>query len=231
MADGILKRFRDIMSSNINALLDKAEDPEKMIDQYMRDIESDLGKVKAETAAVMAEETRNRRELNENTEQIAKMENYAKKALAGGNEADARKFVEKKQSLERTRVDLEKSLEIASQNADQMKQMHDKLIKDISSLESRKAEIKAKMNVAKAQEKVNQVGGSVKGVKGSMSAFDRMEDKANRMLDEANAMAELNRNADVEDMDALAAKYDDSDNAESESVDNELEKLKQELGL
>ena len=64
-----------------------------------------------------------------------------------------------------------------------------------------------------------------------MSAFDRMEDKANRMLDEANAMAELNRNADVEDMDALAAKYDDSDNAESESVDNELEKLKQELGL
>ena len=48
---GILTRFKDIMSANINALLDKCEDPEKMIDQYMRNLESDLGKVKAETAA------------------------------------------------------------------------------------------------------------------------------------------------------------------------------------
>ena len=48
---GILTRFKDIMSANINALLDKCEDPEKMIDQYMRNLESDLGKVKAETAS------------------------------------------------------------------------------------------------------------------------------------------------------------------------------------
>ena len=54
---GILTRFKDIMSANIKALLDKCEDPEKMIDQYMRNLESDLGKVKAETASVMAEET------------------------------------------------------------------------------------------------------------------------------------------------------------------------------
>ena len=44
---GIITRFKDIMSSNINALLDKAEDPSKMIDQYLRNLESDLGKVKA----------------------------------------------------------------------------------------------------------------------------------------------------------------------------------------
>ena len=66
---GILTRFKDIMSANINALLDKCEDPEKMIDQYMRNLESDLGKVKAETASVMAEETRAKRELDECTEQ------------------------------------------------------------------------------------------------------------------------------------------------------------------
>ena len=41
---GILSRFKDIMSSNINALLDKVEDPMKMIDQYLRNLESDLGK-------------------------------------------------------------------------------------------------------------------------------------------------------------------------------------------
>ena len=55
---GILKRFKDIMSSNINALLDKAEDPEKMIDQYLRDLQEDLRKVKSETATVIAEEQR-----------------------------------------------------------------------------------------------------------------------------------------------------------------------------
>lgn len=43
----ILTRFKDIMASNINALLDKAEDPEKMIDQYLRNLNRDLGNVKA----------------------------------------------------------------------------------------------------------------------------------------------------------------------------------------
>ena len=62
---GILTRFKDIMSANINSILDKAEDPEKMIDQYLRNLESDLGSVKAETAAVMAEEKSAKRKLDE----------------------------------------------------------------------------------------------------------------------------------------------------------------------
>ena len=103
---GILTRFKDIMSANINALLDKCEDPEKMIDQYMRNLESDLGKVKAETASVMAEETRAKRELDECTEQINKMQAYAEKALKAGNESDARSFLEKKQQLATTQAAL-----------------------------------------------------------------------------------------------------------------------------
>ena len=55
---GIISRFKDIMASNINALLDKAEDPEKMIDQTMRNLNKDLAKVREETAAVMADEQR-----------------------------------------------------------------------------------------------------------------------------------------------------------------------------
>ena len=62
---GIISRFKDIMSANINALLDKAEDPEKMIDQYLRNLESDLAKVKQETASVMAEEAKAKRQLDE----------------------------------------------------------------------------------------------------------------------------------------------------------------------
>ena len=187
---GILTRFKDIMSANINALLDKCEDPEKMIDQYMRNLESDLGKVKAETASVMAEETRAKRELDECTEQVNKMQSYAEKALTAGNEADARKFLEKKQQLVSTQTALQQSYEAAAANAAKMRQMHDKLVKDIESLESRKAAIKAKVATAKAQERLNSIGSSVTGANNSMAAFSKMEAKANKMLDEANAMAE-----------------------------------------
>ena len=78
---GIITRFKDIMAANINALLDKCEDPEKMIDQYLRNLESDLGKVKAETASVMADEKRAKRELDECNAEITKFQNYAVKAV------------------------------------------------------------------------------------------------------------------------------------------------------
>ena len=107
---GILTRFKDIMSANINALLDKCEDPEKMIDQYMRNLESDLGKVKAETASVMAEETRAKRELDECTEQINKMQSYAEKALRAGNEADARSSLKRSSSLQQLRLHLHRHI-------------------------------------------------------------------------------------------------------------------------
>lgn len=62
---GIITRFKDIMAANINALLDKCEDPEKMIDQYLRNLEQDFSKVKAETAAIMAEEKSAKRKLED----------------------------------------------------------------------------------------------------------------------------------------------------------------------
>ena len=96
----IIGRFKDIMSANINALLDKAENPEKMADQYLRNMNSDLAKVKAETAAVMAEEQRAKREYHECQADMEKMESYAMKALHAGNESDARKFLERKTPLE-----------------------------------------------------------------------------------------------------------------------------------
>ena len=96
---GILERFKTIMASNINAVLDKMEDPEKMIDQYLRDMEKDLGSVKAETVAVMAQESAAKRKVSECEDEIKKMESYAKKALQAGNEADARMFLEKKESI------------------------------------------------------------------------------------------------------------------------------------
>ncbi len=227
---GIISRFKDIMSANINALLDKAEDPEKMIDQYLRDMESDLGKVKAETAAVMAEETRCKRQLDECTAEMAKYQQYAEKAVVSGNDEDAKQFLAKKSQLATQQASLQQSYEVSSANAAKMRQMHDKLCKDISDLNSRKDSIKAKVAAAKTQEKMNKLGASVAGVKGSMSAFDRMEAKADSMLDKANAMSELNSSAEDSSVENLAAKYD-SASVESPAVDDELAALKAQMGL
>lgn len=224
---GIISRFRDIMSANINALLDKAEDPAKMIDQYLRDLESDFGKVKAETASVMAEETRCKRALTECNEEIEKMQKYAEKAVMAGNDSDARQFLSKKAQLTEKQAGLQQAYDLAAANASKMKEMHDKLVNDIAELNARKDAIKAKMAVAKTQEKMNKMGASIDGAAETLSAFDRMEAKANKMLDEANAMAELNSGAS-NDIDSLASKYDEP---AATAVDDELAALKAKMGL
>lgn len=228
---GILSRFKDIMSSNINALLDKVEDPMKMIDQYLRNLESDLGKVKAETAAVMAEETKSKRELDECIASINKMQTYAEKALLSGNEADARTFLSKKGELNNKLISLQQTYDMAKENSTKMREMHDKLIKDISQLNTRRDELKAKMAVANTQEKLNKVGSSVNGAIGNMSKFDEMEAKINKKLDTANAMAELNNSQKEENIDDLIAKYDNETKNTSSEIDDELSELKSKLGL
>ncbi|MBP2239495.1 phage shock protein A [Cytobacillus eiseniae] len=221
----IITRFKDIMSSNIHALLDKAENPEKMIDQYLRNLNRDLGKVKSETASVMAEEQRTKRELNACQDDMEKMERYAIKALEAGNEGDARKFLEKKAVLTNNLANLESSYQLASTNSLQMKQMHDKLVADIGELESRRNMLKAKWSVAKTQERMNKLGATGVNSGQSISAFGRMEDKVNRALDEANAMAELNAEP-KDEIAELTTKYDEPSN---NNIDRELEALKDRL--
>ena len=84
---GFLDRFTSIVKANINELLDKAEDPEKMVDQYLREMTESLAEVREATAGVMAEEKRCKKLLDENREETEKYEELARKALAAGNEA------------------------------------------------------------------------------------------------------------------------------------------------
>lgn len=225
---GILTRFKDIMSANINALLDKAEDPEKMIDQTMRNLTSDLGKVKTETAAVMADEQRCKRELEECNAEIEKMQKYAEKALLAGNEADATKFLTEKNQLVAKQASLQQTYDVAAANAMKMRQMHDKLVNDINELNTRRDAIKAKIKVAKTQDRINKLTSSVSDSSASIAAFERMEAKANSMLDQANAMTELNASIAESGVDSLASKYDATPDA---AVQDELEALKAKMGL
>lgn len=222
----ILSRFNDIIKANINDLLDKFEDPEKMIDQYLRDMAEDLAEVKKETAQVMAEETRTKRQVDENVAEVEKYLTLAQKALKAGNENDARVFLTKKQELETIGTSLHTAYAAAHENAMKMRQLHDKLTNDINELKSRRAAILAKVSIAKTQEKVNKFSGSSQDSEDAISAFKRMEEKADNMLDVANSMSDLNSKP-VDEAAALEEKYSGS----SASVEDELAALKSQMGL
>lgn len=226
---GIMTRFKDIMAANVNALLDKAEDPEKMIDQYLRNLESDFAKVKAETASIMAEEKSAERKLRECDEEIARMGDYAKKAVAAGNDNDARQFLAKKSELTQKREVLAKNYELAQANSEKMRQMHDKLEADIAEMKSKRDMLKAKAKMAQTQRKINEMGAGLESAGNNAAAFDRMEEKVNRMLDEADAIGELNKSASGNDIDDLASKYDTA--GAGSDVDDELAALKAEMGM
>lgn len=224
---GILDRFGDIIKANINAVIDRMEDPEKMIDQYLRDMMEDLAEVKNSTAGVMAEETRTKRLVDQNEAEVKKYEELAKRALTAGEDADAKVFISKKQELEAIGAGLVTAYATAHENAVKMRQMHDKLVKDIGVLRGRREMIKAKVSVAKTQETINKASASAEGSQSAMDAFGRMEDKANRMLDQANAKAELNMGP-IDEAKELEEKYAGGGSA---SVDAELEEMKKNLGL
>ena len=225
---GILDRFTSIIKANINDLLDKAEDPAKMVDQYMRELTESLAEVREATAGVMAEETRCKRLMDENAGEIAKYDGLARKALQSGSEEDARQFLAKKQQLEAKNEGLSTAYEAAKANADKMRQMHDKLVSDIEELNARKAAIKAKAAVAKTQSKVNEMTSAGDRAEGARSAFDRMEAKADEMLDRANAVAELSEKP-ADPTEDLAKKYAEA--GATAAVDDDLARLKKEMGL
>lgn len=227
---GILARFKEIMAANINALLDRAEDPEKMIDQYLRNLENDLASVKAETASVMADEKAAKRKLDECNEEIAKMTSFATKAVEAGNDEDARQFLAKRVELTERAETLTKNYELCAQNAAKMREMHAKLESDITTLKSKRDTLKAKAKVAETQKRINELSSAADKAGANIAAFNKMEERINKMVDEAEAMEELNEVHANSDISSLEKKYKGSA-ADSATVDDELAALKASLGM
>lgn len=223
---GILSRFKTIMEANINALLDKAEDPVKMADQLARDLEKDLGEVKAETVSIMAEEKRAKRAYDEGVAEVEKLQRYAEKAVLAGNDADAKVFLSEKAAKAANLESLKGAWDLAAANAAKMREMHEKLTEQLKQVEDRKAAIRAKAAMVKSQQKANEIKSDLGG--SSLAAFDALEEKLNRKLDEAEAAAELNTKKD--DMADLMAKYDDTAAVQDSGVEDELAALKAKLG-
>ncbi|WP_106769299.1 PspA/IM30 family protein [Paenibacillus faecalis] len=222
---GILSRFKDIMESNVNVLLDKMEEPEKVIDEYIQRLHQDLGKVKAETASVFADERRAKRALDECKTEIKKLHRYVEKAVKAGHEENALKFLERKAMQSEKLGELQGVYDLASSKAESMKQMQDKLISDIGQLEARHTELKGKMAATKIQENVNSERSSLSKVH---FAVKEMEEKANFALDEAMALAELRAEAKKDDLDDLIAQLE-QDAVVNAHAEDELNAMKAKM--
>ena len=179
---GILGRFKTIMEANVNALLDKAENPVKMAEQLARDLEDDLGRVKAETASVMAEVKRAQRAYDECAETVEKLQKYAEAAVLKGNDVDAKAFLMEKAEKSKTLEGLAGALDVAKANADKMRQLHDQLESQLRQINERKAAIRAKAAMADAKERTAELGRSIGGAAENLSAFDRLEEKIETMF-------------------------------------------------
>lgn len=221
-----LGRIPKILEANINAILDKCEDPAKMIDQLLIDYKRDLVDVKKDTAAVMADVKLAEKKLSDCDASIARKQQAAENALKAGNEDDARALISAKQSLETTRESLAQNLAVCRKNAQMMQDGYNKLVRNIEELEQRKDAAKAKISLARAQEQITNTAAKANSAV-SEDAFNKYEQKAERMLAEASAAAELDaQNISVE---SLTDKYAGS--ASDASVDNELAALKEKLGI
>ena len=208
---GILRRFKDIMASNVNAVIHRDEkNPEKAIEKYLAQLRSDLGQVKAETAALQAEYNRAERAFFDNQSEQEKMKRYISKAQENGDMSSVRIYENKLAAIETEGVRLNDKYASAKQDMDNLKAMNEKLSNDAATLEGKLSEIKAKLNAAESMQSMNKIANKA-GAADTDEMFQRMNEKADYIMDRANAMSELNETPeqrDLADLEELESKYD-----------------------
>lgn len=228
-----LKRIPKILEANLNDLLDKCEDPEKMMNQILVDYRNDLADVKASTQEVMASLADAKSQLKKIDDKIAAqqnmMQNAAQKVAQAereGNTAEAQRHManlttltETKQQLEVERTPIAQQVAIFEQNADELRKAYNKLVNDISTVERRVQNAVAQQKMAKAMETVNDTSAIDRATKTAQS-LDRYEKKAEHAFNKAMAGRELN--AQLSASSDLASEYG---SGAAPSVNSEVEAL------
>ena len=212
---GIFTRFKDIINSNINAMLDKAENPEKLIKLIIREMEDTLVELKAACAGVMANCKSIQRQKDQAELQVAKWQDRATLAVSKGRDDLAREaLLEKRRAIERTE-DFTKELDdhnvLVSQYQDDIRQLQDKLdaARDKQRmLVQRHARASSKL---RAQNDIRRIESS-----DAILRFDRLENRIDRMEAEA-------------DIGLISRKSNLESEFESLRMDDELEKELTEL--
>ncbi|MBI3964644.1 MAG: PspA/IM30 family protein [Chloroflexi bacterium] len=183
---GILDRISTILRANINDMLDRAEDPEKMIDQIIRDMRSAIDEARGQVAEMIAQEKLLRSSMERNSELSEQWGRKAELAVMKGSDELAREALRRK-------VDYENNTKVYRQQWESQSEIVSKLKKDLEELESRYGQavrnreaLLARHRRAKVQQQVSQTVAQLSSVDPT-SELRRMEERI--ALEEARAQA------------------------------------------
>ncbi len=223
----IFDRAKTIIKSNTNELLNKFEDPEKMINQTIIDATNEYAKAKDQAATTLANEKSAKQKLDATNAEADKWHGIAQKALQAGNEDDAKSALANEQAARTKAESQQASYDATKQAADTVRAKLADMEDQINQMKDKADQIKATSAAAKATEAANQVK-DIKFSGNTVDTFNRMEEKANQQLAKAQAMDDLNVDPIADAKSDLESKYS---GAGSASVDDALEALKKEMGM
>src|SRR5258708_7136160 len=153
---GIFKRLRDLTAASINDLLDKAEDPVKMLNQFLRDMEEDILEAETSVAKQIAIEKKFQQQYEEAEEMVTKRTEQAVKALESGNEDLARRALEDKKEHQARYDELKHQYDISKTNADNLRSQLTEMKDQFGKMKNKKDLLVARAESAKAQKQINQ---------------------------------------------------------------------------
>ncbi|MGQ9483047.1 MULTISPECIES: PspA/IM30 family protein [Chloroflexus] len=217
----ILGRIKDLISANINAMLDKAEDPEKMANEYLRQLTNELYEARTGVAQAMADETRLEQRRIAAEGEAEQWQIKAERALRAGDEALAKAALARKVQAQKLAEQYRAQEKAQEEQVEALQQALIDLETRIAEVKARKELIIAKKNRAQTQEALQRTAASI-GRVSALDKLDQLEEKVDDRLARAEAMAKL-------EGDSLEARFR---NLEKETeVDSELAELKRKLGL
>lgn len=214
------KRVSTVVSSELNSMLDKAEDPVKMLDQFMHDMSGDVREVEAAVAKQIANEKMLKRKANDANEMVQKRQKQAEQALEAGNEDLARRALQDKKDHETTAATLNESWERAKNDSDVLRSKLDDMKKEYQQMQLKKDSLKARAESAETRTKMNRTMSSI-GSDNSKQGFERMEEKVMRFEAEAETSEDMSHESRTLD--------DEFEELNKNDVDDELAALKEKM--
>lgn len=193
-------RVKTVVSSELNSALDKAEDPVKMLDQYMRDMAEDIREVETAVAKQISNEKMLKRKADDAKSMMEKRQKQAEQAIEAGNDDLARRALQDKKEHEATATSLNESWTTAKNDSEVLKSKLDEMKKEYQEMQLKKDSLKARAESAKTRTKINRTMSSI-GSDSSKQGFERMEEKVMRYEAEAetsDAMSYQSRSLDDE---------------------------------
>ncbi|NTU77857.1 MAG: phage shock protein A [Chloroflexales bacterium] len=217
----ILGRIKDLISANVNSMLDKAEDPEKMANEYLRQLTNELYEVRTSVAAAMADETKLEQRRISSTAEVTQWQTKAEAALRAGDEELAKAALGRKVQAQKLAEQYQAQETAQEEQVNAMQEALIQLETRIAEVKAKKELIIAKKNRAQTQEALQRTAQRMGSIT-AMDKLDQLEERVDTDLARAEAMQKLEQGS-------LEARFKDIEK-ESE-VDSELAELKRKLGM